>query len=64
MSEHFLYFTATTGTVHLANFDRHYSEHDAPTLCGRSTKSMTEGDETAAGLLATCQTCKARRHNR
>jgi hypothetical protein len=50
----FVYLTAPTGTVHLAD-----QLATGTTRCGRVTgPDWEEGDETLSGFVATCQRCK------
>lgn len=70
---HWIYFTRpSNGTVHLADFDavaRWRGDElrvvdgrvvggQAKTLCGQFVNQFIEGDETLAGVAATCETCK------
>lgn len=57
---HWLYIMFTTGTRHLVDFDRYYSEQSPTTICGRRITAPwidSVGDETIIGSSATCATC-------
>lgn len=53
------YVTADNGTVHLAlQSELSIKQDDAKTLCGRRVAGWEMGDETIAGIAATCLGCK------